>query len=396
MKLRKMQDIDLAWKKVFLRCDVNVPLDQNGNVQNFKRITYILDTINYLLEKRCSIIIASHLWRPNNGYEKRYSLSPVQKVLKALLRWPVLLAPWLTDETTLYLANVLKQKEILILENTRFHPWEKTNSEELSQTLASMADIYINDAFWSCHREHSSVNGITQFFPPEKRWAWLLLQKEFSYFHDTIHSASSPFIAILGWAKVSDKLLAINKLLEKVDKIIIGWAMAFTFLKALWFNVWNSLVEDDLLDEVLEVVDRSRDVWKEIVLPLDFVISKTFSEKWEIKTTPWISIPDWYMWLDIWPKSIEYIKEKTNNAQTIFWNWPMWAYEMESFFEWSRAIWNILSKNKNLTFVGWWDSISVIQTLGIDKNISHISTGWWMSLCLIEWKKLPTLEKISY
>jgi len=403
--LQKIQNIDTENKKVFLRCDFNVPFDKSGNIDDYTRVNATLETIKYLLKHNCSIIIASHLWRPKwvwkedllrpEGFEKKFSLAPIQRVLRALLRLPIILAEWITDESTISQAKNLKPWEILLLENLRFDIREKKNDENLAKELSSLADIYINDAFWVSHRSHTSVDKITDYFLEWEKAAGFLLQKENTYFTDRIENPKRPFIAIAGWAKVSSKLLTIKKLLEKVDKIIIGWAMAFTFLKAQWYNIWNSLVENDLLDEAINIIETAKKLDKELILPVDFIISNTFWEDWIIKIVDFNKIPDLFMGLDIWPKSIKLFEEKCKWAKMIFWNWPMWAYEFQKFFEWSAAIANILSESEWETFAGWWDSISVINKLALSNSINFISTWGWASLELLEWKKLPWIEKLK-
>ena len=392
--LHKIQDLDIENKRIFLRADFNVPFDKYGNVDDYTRVHAVLDTIKFLLKQNCSIIISSHLWRPK-WFEKKFSLAPIQRVLRALLRLPIILAEWVSDEKTIIQAKKLKPWEILLLENLRFDIREKQNNEEFAKELSSMADIYINDAFWVSHRNHASVDKITDFFLEWEKAAGFLLQKENNYFTDKINNPEKPFIAIVGWSKVSSKLLTIKKLLEKVDIIIIGWAMANTFLKAQWYNIWNSLVENDLLDEANNIIESAKKLNKELILPIDFIISDNFWEDWIIKTVDFDKIPDWFMCLDIWPKSIKLFEEKSKWAKMIFWNWPMWAYEFESFFEASASIANILAASEWETFAGWWDSIAVINKLWLSRELSFISTGWGASLELLEGKKLPGIERLK-
>jgi len=394
MTLQKIQNIDIENKKVFLRCDFNVPFDKYGNIEDYTRVNAVLETIKFLLRNNCSIIIASHLGRPE-WFEKKFSLYPIQKVLRALLRLPINLASWVCDEKTILQAKNLKNWEILLLENLRFDKREKQNDKTFAKCLANMAEIYINDAFWVSHRNHSSVDKISDFFLEWEKAAGFLLQKENSYFKDKINNPENPFVAIVGWAKVSSKLLTIKKLLEKVDKIIIGWAMSFTFLKAMWYNIWNSLVENELLEEAKNILKTAKNLNKKLILPIDFIISDIFWENWIIKTVDFDKIPDWFMGLDIWEKSIKLFEKEIYWAKMIFWNWPMWAYEFESFFEWSTSIANILANCKWETFVWWWDSIAVINKLWLSREINFISTGWWASLELLEGKKLPGIEKLK-
>ena len=394
MKVRKIQDLDLTNWKVFLRCDFNVPINKHWEIEDFKRINLTLNTIKYLLKKNCKIIIASHLGRPK-WFEKKLSLEPIQKVLRALLRWPVKLAPWITNKETLSLIKNMKKKDIIILENLRFDPKEKENNNEFAKTLAFMANFYINDAFWVSHRKHASIDKITKYFDDNEKAAWFLMQKEISYFYDTIKDPKRPFIAILWWSKVSWKLETIKQLINKVDCIIIWWAMAFTFLKTMWYWIWKSIVEDDLLQEAKNILEATKKLNKKIIFPIDFIISDTFWEDWNIKKVDFDKIPNNYMWLDIWYDSIKLFEEVCNNAKTIFWNWPMWAYEYNSFFQWSAWITNILAKSKALTFVWWWDSLWVIRKIWLWEKINFLSTWWWASLQLLEWKNLIGIEKLK-
>ena len=393
MKIRKIEDLDLNNKKVFLRCDFNVPLNKYGEIADFQRINSTLETIEYLLKKNCSIIIASHLWRPK-WFEKNLSLKPVQKVLRALLRWPIILAPWITDEETISLTRKMKERDILILENLRFDSREKENDKNFAKDLAFMADYYINDAFGVSHREHASLDMMTNFFEDDKKAGGFLMQKEISYFYDTIRIPKRPFVAILWWSKISGKLEAIKVLLTKIDSIIIWWAMAFTFLKAMWYWIWKSLVEDELLEEAIYILELAKKLEKEIILPVDFVISDVFWEDWDIKTVAFNKIPDDYIWLDIWDWSIKLFEEICSDAKTIFWNGPMWAYEFDSFFQWSAWVTNILARSKALTFVWWGDSISVIKKIWLWWKIDFISTWWGASLQLLEGKNLIGIEKL--
>lgn len=403
--LQKIQNLDLENKRVFLRCDFNVPFDKAGNIDDYTRVKSVLETIKYLLKQNCSIVITSHLWRPKwvwkedllrpEWFEKKFSLLPIQRVLRALLRLPVFLADWVSDQKTIEKAKSLEPWEILLLENLRFDIREKQNDDSFAKELASMWDIYINDAFWVSHRSHTSVDKITDYFLEWEKAAGFLLQKENEYFTDKIDNPERPFIAIVGWAKVSSKLLTIKKLLEKVDKIIIGWAMAFTFLKAQWIEIWNSLVENNLLEEAKNISETAKKLGKELILPIDFLVSDIFWENWIIKTVDFDKIPENFMWLDIWQKSIKIFEEKSKWAKMIFWNWPMWAYEFESFFEWSTSIANVLASCKCETFAGWWDSINVINKLWLANELSFISTWWWASLELLEWNKLPWIEKLK-
>ncbi|MDQ7008799.1 MAG: phosphoglycerate kinase [Candidatus Gracilibacteria bacterium] len=392
--LQKIQNIDIENKRVFLRCDFNVPFDKNGIITDYTRVNAVLKTIKYLLKNNCSIVISSHLGRPKD-FEQNFSLAPVQRVLRALLRLPIILASGVSDEKTIEQAKKLKSGEILLLENLRFDSREKKNDENFAKELASMGEIYINDAFGVSHRSHTSVDKITDYFLEGEKAAGFLLQKENKYFKDKINNPERPFIAIVGGAKVSSKLLTIKKLLEKVDKIIIGGAMAFTFLKAEGYEIGKSLVENDLLEEAKNIIETAKKLNKELILPVDFIISDKFGENGIIKTVNFDKIPENFMGLDIGAKSIKLFEKKSESAKMIFWNGPMGAYEFDSFFEGSASIANILANSKGETFAGGGDSIAVINKMGLGQELSFISTGGGASLELLEGKKLVGIEKLK-
>ncbi len=394
MKIQKMQDLNLKWRKVFLRCDFNVPVDRYWNISNFKRINSIIKTIEYLHNKNCAIILASHFDRPH-GFENRLSLKIIQRALRSLLRWPVILAPWIVDIETLKITKEIKSWDIILLENLRYEEWEKNNSKSFAKKLASMADFYINDAFGVSHRNHASIDAITQFFDENHKWAWLLLQREIEYFWKTLKVHKKPFVAILWGSKVSGKLQAIKKLLPQTQSIIIGWAMAFTFLKAQWYEVWKSLVEDELILEARDILTAAKVIGTKIYLPVDFKVSDVFDENWDVQTVDFDAIPLTHMWLDIWPKSIELFETVCLAAKTIFWNGPMWAYEMNRFFLGSAWIANILAQSEALTFVWGGDSLSVIHKMWLYNNIDFLSTWWGASIQLLEWKELPWIQNLK-
>ncbi len=388
MDILKIQDIDLRDKKVFAKFDLNVPFDKNGYISDYTKVNAALETIEYLLKNNCSVIIASHL------SNVELSLKPVHRVLRALLRRPVVFADWVCNAKVLEMAKGLDNGEVLLLENLRFDKRETENDEEFARKLASMAEVYINDGFWVIHREHASVEKITDFFPDDKKWLGFLVQKEIFYLKDIVENPKRPFVAVVGWSKVSSKLLAVKKLVARVDKIIIGWAMAFTFLKAKWFEVWKSLVEDDLIDEARGIMKNMQEQGKELVLPVDFIVSDIFWSDWNIKTVRYDEIPEGFMWLDIWEESVKLFEEKCDDAKTIFWNGPMWAYEMEEFFNGSANIANILANSSATTIVWWGDSLSIVNKLWLSRRFNLVSTWGGASLKLLEGKSLIGIEKL--
>ncbi len=395
MKILRIQDIDLRWKRVFAKFDFNVPFDKNKDISDYTRLKGALHTIEYLLDQNCSIVMASHLGKPRwSWYQKQFSLEPVQRVLRAMLRWDVKMADWVCNSETIKIAKDLKSREILLLENLRFDDREVKNDEGFAGQLSSMADVYINDGFWVIHRQHASIDRITDFFPSDKKGLGFLVQKEISYLREVVDSPDRPFVAIVGWSKISSKLLAVKQLVGRVDKIIIGGAMAFTFLKAKGYEVWRSLVEDYLLNDAREIIKTMEEQGKELVLPVDFVVSKVFGRDWDMKTVGYNEIPRDFMGLDIWVGSVNLFREKCIGAKTIFWNWPMGAYELEEFFNGSASVASILAESGGVTIVWGGDSISIINGLWLADRFSFISTWWGASLKLLEGKSLIGIEKL--
>ncbi|MEA1919951.1 MAG: phosphoglycerate kinase, partial [Campylobacterota bacterium] len=323
MQLYSIKDLDLAKKRVFIRCDFNVPLDEFGNITDDRRIRAALATIDYCLDQDCSVIVASHLGRPKGEFSEKYSLAPVQRRLHQLLKRDIILAKDVIGESATQLAENLKGGEVLLLENLRFEKGETKNGEKLSEALANMAEFYINDAFGVSHRAHASVEGITKFFDEEHKAAGFLLQKEIQFFGVLLKRPVRPFAAIIGGSKVSGKLEALINLLPKVDKVFIGGGMAFTFLKQMGYDVGNSLVEDDLLEEAQHVMDEARRLGVKFYLPIDVVAAQTFSADAVSKLVTAQEIPSDWMGLDIGPATVRLYRQGLNDVQTILWNGPM-------------------------------------------------------------------------
>ncbi len=279
MKLQEIKNIDITGKKVFIRCDFNVPMDEYNNITDDRRIRSALNTIRYCIDNDCSVILASHFGRPKSGFEEKYSLQPIAKRLHTLLKQEIKMAPSIVCDETIKMAKELVAGEILLLENMRFEIGETKNDEELSSKLASMADVYINDAFGVSHRAHSSVEGIAKYFDMEHKAAGFLMAKEIKFFHHIVHNPKRPFVSIVGGSKVSGKLEALNNLVPKVDKIIIGGGMAFTFLKALGHEIGNSLVEEDLIPEAMKIMEKAKKLGVKLYLPVDVVAAEAFKEE---------------------------------------------------------------------------------------------------------------------
>ena len=389
MELLNIKKLDLANKKVFIRCDFNVPMDEFGNISDDRRIRSALTTINYCLDQDCAVILASHLGRPKGEMVEKYSLVPVARRLQQLLKRHVELAGDVVGDDAMQKAKDLPRHEVLLLENLRYESGETENDIELSKKLASMSEFYINDAFGVSHRAHSSVAGITEFFDDEHKAAGFLLQKEIQFFGKLMNKPTRPFAAIVGGSKVSGKLEALTNLLPKVDKIFIGGGMAFTFLKQMGYNIGASLVEDDLLDDAQKVMDKARELGVKFYLPVDVIAAEKFSEDAVSKIVTAQEIPDNWMGLDIGPASVRLYREGLSDVQTVLWNGPMGVYEMDKFARGSSKIAHFVADSYATTVVGGGDTADLVQRIGLDEEMSFISTGGGASLELLEGKILP-------
>ncbi len=394
MELLNIKNLDLAGETVFIRCDFNVPMDEFGNISDDRRIRSAISTIHYCLDQNCAVILASHLGRPEGQVVAKYSLAPVAKRIQQLLKREVILADDVVGEDALAKAAALKEGEILMLENLRYEAGETKNNEELSKKLASMAAFYINDAFGVSHRAHASVEGITRYFDNEHKAAGFLLQKEIEFLGKIIQNPVRPFAAIVGGSKVSGKLEALINLLPKVDKILIGGGMAFTFLKHLGYDIGASLVEDDLLDEAGRILEEAKRLNVKFYLPIDVVAAEKFSEDTLSKIVPSQEIPSGWMGLDIGPATVRLYREVLNDVQTILWNGPMGVYEMEKFARGSNKIAHFVADSYATTVVGGGDTADLVQRIGVDEEMTFISTGGGASLELLEGKILPGVASL--
>ncbi|MCV6607761.1 MAG: phosphoglycerate kinase [Campylobacterales bacterium] len=394
MELINIKDIDVANKKVFIRCDFNVPQDEFGNISDDRRIKSALTTIKYCLDNDCSIILASHLGRPKGEVVSKFSLKPVQKRLHTLLKQEVKLADDVVGEDAIGKAKDLKEGEVLLLENLRFEAGETKNDKDLAEKLASMADVYINDAFGVSHRAHSSVEGITEFFKEGEKAAGFLLTKEVTYFHKTMEKPVRPFVAIVGGSKVSGKLQALENLLPKVDKLIIGGGMAFTFLKARGYEIGKSLVEDDLLFDAHKIIDEAKKRGVKLYLPVDILCAQEFSADSMTINTTTMEIPKDWMGLDIGPASSIIFKEALHDAQTILWNGPMGVYEMEKFAKGSYKLSHQVAESHATKIIGGGDTADLVERAGDADEMTFISTGGGASLELLEGKMLPGVKPL--
>jgi phosphoglycerate kinase len=394
MELFNIKECDIHGKKVFIRCDFNVPMDDYGNITDDRRIRSALSTINYCLDQKCAIILGSHFGRPKGERDDKYSLAPIARRLHQLLKIDVQMAEDVVGESARTLASELQCGEVLLLENLRFEKGETKNSPELSAALASMAEVYINDAFGVSHRAHASVAGITEYFDNAHKAAGFLLQKEIQFFGTLLDRPVRPFAAIVGGSKVSGKLEALFNLLPKVDKMLIGGGMAFTFLKALGYDVGKSLVEDDLLDEAITIMNEAKRLGVKFYLPVDVVAAEKFAPDSMSRLCSVQEIPDGWMGLDIGPATVRLYRQVLADVQTILWNGPMGVYEMDRFARGSNKIAHFVADSYATTVVGGGDTADLVQRIGLDEEITFISTGGGASLELLEGKILPGVKPL--
>lgn len=394
MKLQEIKNIDIAGKKVFIRCDFNVPMDEYNNITDDRRIRSALNTIRYCIDHDCSVILASHFGRPKGGFEEKYSLAPIAKRLHILLKQDIKMAPGVTCPETLKMAKELKTGEILLLENMRFEIGETKNDEELSKKLASMAEIYINDAFGVSHRAHASVEGISKYFDIEHKAAGFLMAQEIKFFHHIVYNPKRPFVAIIGGSKVSGKLEALYNLVPKVDKIIIGGGMAFTFLKAIGYEIGNSLVEENLINDAIKIMQEAKNKGVKLYLPVDVVVAEAFNPEAIAKIVTIQEMPKDWMGLDIGPASATLFKEALQDANTILWNGPMGVYEMDKFAKGSTKVSHAVASSYATTVVGGGDTADLVRVTGDEDDMTFISTGGGASLELIEGKILPGVKAL--
>jgi len=379
---KNVTDIDVNGKKILVRVDFNVPVKE-GKVGDDTRIRAALPTIRYLLDHNAAVILCSHLGRPKGGPDPAFSLKPVGDYLAGLLGSPVLFAADFAGPISAEAAAGLKPGEVLLLENTRFDPGETKNNPELSQKLASLADFYVNDAFGSAHRAHSSTEGVAHLLPAV---AGFLMEKEIRYLGEAIANPQRPFIAILGGAKVSDKIGVIRNLLKITDQVLIGGGMANTFFKAQGFSLGDSLVEAEVLDTARELLAEGG---SRLALPVDMVIADRMDNEAEKKTIPAGPVPDGWRILDIGPKTVELYSSAIQKAKTVVWNGPMGVFEMPNFATGTFQVAKAVADSGATSIVGGGDSVAAINQSGLASNITHISTGGGASLEMLEGLALP-------
>ena len=389
MNKKTVRDIDVNGKKVLVRCDFNVPLDENKNIRDNRRIVGALPTIKYLLENGAAVILCSHLGRPKGEVNPDYSLAPVKDELSKLLGMDVKMAYDTIGTSAKTLAENIKPGEVILLENLRYDKREEANDEEFAKELASMAEIYVNDAFGTAHRAHASTEGVAHFLPAVSGF---LMEKELEFLGNAVENPVRPFAAILGGAKVSDKIGVISNLLEKVDTLLIGGGMAYTFLRAQGHNVGKSLCEEDKLDLARELMAKAAEKNVKFMLPVDNIAGKEIAENAEAVVIDGNEIPEDLMALDIGPKTLDAYKDALKDAKTVVWNGPVGYSELEQFSNGTKGLAAMLADLDATTIVGGGDSAAAIEHLGLAEKFTHISTGGGASLEFLEGKKLPGVE----
>lgn len=385
---KTIRDIDVKGKKVIVRVDFNVPL-KDGAVGDDTRIRGALPTIQYLLDHGAAVILCSHLGRPKSGPEEKFSLKPVAEYLGTLIPNKVYFAGDCIGKIAEEAAAKLRSGEVLVLENTRFHPEEEKNDMVMAEQLANLADIYVNDAFGTAHRAHASTEGITHFKPGV---AGFLLEKEIQYLSSAVEDPKHPFIAILGGAKISDKIGVIKNLLNKADKVLIGGGMANTFFKAQGFEMADSLVQDEALDTAKEILKAGS---SKLVLPVDMIIADAFDENANMKEIPVGNVPAGWRILDIGPKTVAEFSKLIQDAGTVVWNGPMGVFEMPKFAKGTFDVAKAVADSNAISIIGGGDSVAAIQESGLADKVTHISTGGGASLEMLEGIVLPGVAALQ-
>ena len=390
---KTVKDVDVRSKRVLVRVDYNVPLDANGNVSDDKRITASLPTINYLLEQGARIILCSHLGRPKGEVKKEFSLAPVAKRLKELLpNVNIYFASDCIGEEAQQKAAALKDGEILLLENLRFHKEEEKNDPEFAKKLASLAEIYVSDAFGTVHRAHASTAGVAAYLPAV---AGFLIGKELSIMGSALENPERPFVAILGGAKVADKIGVITNLLNKCDTLLIGGGMAYTFFKAMGYEIGDSLLDSESIDLAKQLMETAKEKGVKLLLPVDTVVAKAFAADAEHMTVAANAIPAGWQGLDIGEKTRELFAAEIKNAKTVIWNGPMGVFEFPEFAKGTEAVAKACAECGGTTIIGGGDSASAVKKLGYADKMTHISTGGGASLEFLEGKVLPGVAALN-
>lgn len=386
---KTIRDIDVAGKCVLVRVDYNVPLTDDLKIADDTRITATLPTIEYLLEHKAKVILCSHLGRPDGKIVNKYSLRPVLARLSKLLKKPVSFVEDIWDKSTEDLVRIMNEGDVMLLENLRFYKGEEANDEEFAKRLASFADIFVFDAFATAHRKHASTYGVAKLLPGV---CGFLVEKELLMFNRLFSSIEHPFVAILGGAKIEDKIPVVENLIDKVDTILIGGGMAYTFVKAIGGNVGKSLIDDNQLELAKCILDKAKEKGVKIVLPVDNIGAKEFNDTSKSKQFSSAFFDEEYQGMDIGPKTRKEFKKIIKQAKTIVWNGPLGVYEYHKYRKGTNKVAKYIAKSNAFSLIGGGDSVAAIQSRGDAKKITHLSTGGGASLCLLQGKKLPCIE----
>lgn len=393
MAKKTIRDINVEGKKVFVRVDYNVPLDDNQKITDDLRIVESLPTIKYLLEHNAAIILCSHLGRPKGEKKPKYSLEPCAARLSELLGKKVIMATDCIGPDVKKMADELKPGEILMLQNSRFYKQEEANDPEFCKQLASLAEVYVNDAFGTAHRANASTEGIAKFLRPSV--SGFLIEKELKYLGEALDNPKRPLLAILGGAKVSTKIGVIESLLKKVDVLLIGGGMTYTFMKAQGHEIGSSLLEEETIPKAKELLEKFKTSVAKVVLPVDCVVANQFDKDAEIQVVDADKIPAGWQGVDIGPKTIELFKSEIENAKTIVWNGPVGVFEIERFSKGTRAIADCLATVDATTIIGGGDSAAAVQQFGLKNKMTHVSTGGGASLEFLEGLVLPGIAALD-
>ncbi|WP_416318325.1 phosphoglycerate kinase [Thermoanaerobacterium saccharolyticum] len=389
---KTVRDVDVKGKRVLVRVDFNVPMDSEKNITDDTRIKAALPTIQYLLDNNAKVILVSHLGRPKGKFNMEYSMKPVAKRLSELLGKQVIVADDVIGEDAKAKANALKDGEVLLLENVRFHAEEEKNDPDFSKELASLADVFVNDAFGTAHRAHASTTGVASYLPAVSGF---LIEKELNFMGGALENPERPFVAILGGAKVSDKIGVITNLLDKVDSLLIGGGMAYTFIKAEGYEIGKSLLEEDKLELAKDLIEKAKQKGVKLLLPVDTVVSAELKSGVPYEVVDIDKMPNDKIGVDIGPKTIEEFSKVIKDAKTVVWNGPMGVFEIREFAKGTEAIAKAMSECNGTTIIGGGDSAAAVEQLGYADKVSHISTGGGASLEFLEGKVLPGIAALN-
>ncbi len=392
IRKKTVRDIDLTGKTVIMRVDFNVPLDKEGNITDDTRIRAALPTIKYVLEKNTKLILMSHLGRPKGQVKEELRMAPVGRRLSELLGKEVIVCKDSIGEEVKKIISGMQTGDVVLLENLRFHKEEEANDPEFAKELASYADVFVNDAFGTAHRAHASTEGIAHYLPAV---AGFLMEKEIDFLGRLLYQPAKPYIAIIGGAKVSTKIGVLEKLLEKVDSLLIGGGMSYTFLKAKGFEVGNSLVETEKINMAFELIKKADEKGVNLMFPVDHVVADKVDESAKTKVVETNAMPKDMIGVDIGPKTVRQYKKEIKRASTIFWNGPMGVFEIDKFAKGTFQIAKAMASAKGTTVVGGGDSVAAVNKVGVADKIDHVSTGGGASLEFLEGKELPGIKVLE-